>query len=688
MIGYKKIIAVLVLVPLLLSGCGIKSRIKRADKKFAIGEYYDAAEIYRSCYPRVSNKKERPLKARIAFNQGECYRILNNTKAANAYKNAIRNKYQDSIVYLHYAQVLHYQGQYKEAEKNYAIYLEAHPDSYEARAGQHACQNVGEWKKQFSRYKISKAAEFNHRRSSNFSPMFIGNDANAIMFVSNRQETSAKKKMKRPSAITGAQTFNLYSARKNAAGQWEEIELPDGLYSESEDSDEQQNDSTGGGKRTGQAELGPCTATSDGRTLYFTYSCPQNGLDLGAKIYTSSRASGEWSEAQEVKIFNDSSITVAHPTLCQTGDTMYFVSDAPYGQGGKDIWMAVLEDGQWIDPQNMGKDINTEGNEMFPFIHPDGTLYFASTGHPGYGGLDLFKAERDSTVTDSVKWIVYNLGTPFNSNGDDFGITFSGNSQNGYFSSNRGQKKALDEIYRFTLPEMVFMVEGTVTDMNGDALSDAVIRLVGDDGTNTKLQVRRDGTYKIKLKKDANYVMLGSARGHLNQKQALNTLGLNDSKTYTQDFALAPISKPITMDNIFYEFGKWDLTPQSETGLQTLVKLLNDNPNITIELSAHTDLVGDDASNLTLSKKRAESVVSYLIKAGIETERLTPVGYGETKPVVADKALHAKYPFIPVGQELNEIFITGLKQQSEQDICNQINRRTEFKVLKTTYKLY
>jgi peptidoglycan-associated lipoprotein len=142
------------------------------------------------------------------------------------------------------------------------------------------------------------------------------------------------------------------------------------------------------------------------------------------------------------------------------------------------------------------------------------------------------------------------------------------------------------------------------------------------------------------------------------------------------------------MDNIFYEFGKWDLTPQSETGLQTLVKLLNDNPNITIELSAHTDLVGDDASNLTLSKKRAESVVSYLIKAGIETERLTPVGYGETKPVVADKALHAKYPFIPVGQELNEIFITGLKQQSEQDICNQINRRTEFKVLKTTYKLY
>ena len=451
--------------------------------------------------------------------------------------------------------------------------------------------------------------------------------------------------------------------------------------------EDNQNDSTQT-KKTGQAELGPCTATSDGKTLYFTYSCPQNGQDLGAKIYTSSRASGEWGEAQEVKIFKDSSITVAHPSLCQSGDTMYFVSDAPFGEGGMDIWMAELEDGEWVNPQNMGKQINTSGNEMFPYIHADGTLYFASTGHPGYGGLDIFKAVRDTLVRDSVKWLVYNMGAPFSSNGDDFGITFAGNSQNGYFSSNRGQKKAIDEIYQFNLPEMVFMVEGVVTDMNGEALSDASIRLVGDDGTNTKLQVRRDGTYRIKLKKDAHYVMLGAARGHLNQKQALNTLNLIDSKTYTQDFALAPISKPITMDNIFYEFGKWDLTPQSEAGLQTLVKLLNDNPNITIELSAHTDLVGDDNSNLTLSKKRAESVVAYLIKAGIESERLTPVGYGETKPVVADKALHDKYSFIPVGQELNEAFISELKQTDQQDICNQINRRTEFKVLKTTYKLY
>ena len=284
-------------------------------------------------------------------------------------------------------------------------------------------------------------------------------------------------------------------------------------------------------------------------------------------------------------------------------------------------------------------------------------------------------------------WIIYNMGAPFNSNGDDFGITFAGDQEQGFFSSNRGDRKGFDKLYSFVLPEMEFIVEGTVVDNNGEPIADATIRLVGNNGTNSKLQVRRDGTYKIKLQPETKYVMLGTARGYLNQKQELNTFGLKDSKTYTQDFTLSPISKPVTMDNIFYEFGKWDLTPASEQGLSALVKLLNENPNITIELSAHTDYVGNDAANKELSAKRAQSVVNYLISHGIERERLTPVGYGEEKPVVADAALHDKYKFIPVEQELTEEFILGLPTE-RQEICNQINRRTEFKVLRTTYKLY
>jgi len=430
-----------------------------------------------------------------------------------------------------------------------------------------------------------------------------------------------------------------------------------------------------------------CCFTRDGRTMYFTYSKPVNGKDLGAKIYRSDRASGEWGEPQEVKLFADSSITVGHPALNATGDTLYFVSDAPGGMGGKDIWMAEMEGDGWVNVQALGKGINTTADEMYPYVHEDGTLYFASNGHPGYGGLDLFKATRDTTNKDSVVWVLFNLGAPFNGAGDDFGITFAGNSQDGFFSSNRGDKKGFDKIYSFVLPEMEFIAEGVVNDEQGAPIADAKLRIVGSDGTNSKLNARRDGTYKIKLNKDVKYVMLASARGFLNAKEQWNTYDLKDSKTYTMNFTLSPISRPVKMENIFYEFGKWEVTKASEEELMKLVKLLQDNPNITIELSAHTDLKGNEEFNNELSQKRAQTCCDFLIKRGIEKERLTPVGYGKSKPVVADKSLHAKYPFIPQEQVLDEAFILGLKPD-QQEICNQINRRTEFKVLKTTYKLY
>lgn len=675
----------------LLCSCSIQKRVKKADKKYEIGEYYDAAQIYKQCNKRINAKKQRELKAHVSFRQGECCRILNDTKAVSAYAAAIKYKYPDSIVYLRHAEALMYQGKYKDAEKSFTTYLESHPDDYHAQAGVYACQKVGEWKTVPSRYKVQVAKDFAAKRSSSFAPAFIGDNPDALMFTTNRQERTKGKQKKtvRPSPVTGQQLFKLYSARKNASGKWEDIEPAEGLYGEQESDAKAENDSTSNGKAA-PAEMGVCCFSRDGKTMYFTYSRPVNGQDLGARIYTSTRASGEWSEPQELVLFKDSSITVGHPALNATGDTLYFVSDAPGGYGGKDIWFAEYDGTEWSMPINLGKQINTSGEELYPTIRDNGTLYFASTGHPGYGGLDIFKAERDTTAVDSISglgWVVYNMGAPFNTNGDDFGITFAGNEEQGFFSSNRGQRKGLDLLYSFILPEMEFIVEGTVADNNGEPIADASIRLVGNNGTNTKLQVRRDGTYKIKLQKDTKYVMLGTARGYLNQKQELNTLGLKDSKTYTQDFTLSPISKPVTMDNIFYEFGKWDLTPASETGLASLVKLLSDNPNITIELSAHTDYIGNDAANKELSAKRAQSVVNYLISHGIERERLTPVGYGEEKPVVADAALHQKYKFIPVDQELTEEFISNLNSE-QQDICNQINRRTEFKVLRTTYKLY
>lgn len=677
-------VAVGIVLCAICSSCGVKARIKKADKRYAIGEYYAAGEIYRGTYKQVKVKNKH-LRAYVAFQQGECYRYINNPRAITAYQNAIRNRYPDSIVYLHYAQVLHYQGKYTEAQKQYKIYLQSHPDDYVAQSGLYACQQIGDWRQQSSRYKVTAAKEFNSKRSSSFAPVFIGEDADALMFTSNRNTSS--KKNAQNSSITGVPVNNLYSIRKNAAGQWEEPEKVEGLSEnntanegEEKGKEDEGIQASAGGKES--ADIGVCCFTADGKTMYFSYSKPINGKDQGAKIYVSERASGTWGEPREVKLFGDSTISCGHPSLSYSGDTLYFVSDAPGGYGGKDIYLAEYENGDWVGVTNLGPIINTAGDELFPTIRKDGSLYFSSNGHAGYGGLDIFHAiPQDST------YLLYNLGAPFNSAGDDFGITFAGETENGYFSSNRGQKKGYDQIYRFVLPEMVFSVEGIVTDNNGEHLTDAYLRLVGDDGTNTRLQVRRDGTYRLRLKKDANYVMLATARGYLNQKQQLNTFNLKDSKTYTQNFNLAPISKPVTMNNIFYEFAKWDLTPQSEEGLQSLVKLLQDNPNITIELAAHTDKVGDAKSNKTLSEKRAQSVVNYLIAHGIEKERLTPVGYGKEKPVVADKALHQKYKFIPIGQALDEEFIDTLGTE-EQEICNQINRRTEFKVLKTTYKLY
>ena len=674
-----------------MPGCSVQKKIKRADRKFAIGEYYTAGDIYKQCYSRLSTKKDRELKGYVAYRQGECYRLINNQRATNAYNNALRCKYQlkDSTVYLHYAQALQYQGKYKDAIKNYELYLEKHPDNYVAQAGKYACGKIDEWKKQGSRYKTSEAKEFNQKRTSNFAPMFIGSNTDALMFTSNRQEKQkgGTKKLKRPSNVTGQQLFQLYQTRKNAAGEWEDIVLAEGLYGEQGGEGDQKNDSTEekGGKTN--AEMGVCSFSRDGRMMLFTYSKPINGKDLGAKIYSSERASGEWSEAQEVKLFADSSITVIHPALNSTGDTLYFVSDAPGGVGGKDIWFAELEGDEWINPQPLGPGINTTADEMYPYVHEDGTLYFSSNGQPGYGGLDIFKATRDTTYKDSVVWVVFNMGAPFNGIGDDFGITFAGNTQNGFFSSNKGDKKGFDKIYQFWLPEMEFIAEGTVRDEQGEPIADAKLRIVGSDGTNSRVNARRDGTYKIKLNKEVKYVMLATARGYLNAKEQWDTKGLKDSKTYTLDFALSPISRPVKMENIFYEFGRWELTQASEKEMDGLIKLLNDNPNITIELSAHTDMKGNEEFNQELSQKRAQACCDYLIKKGIEKERLTPVGYGKSKPVVADKALNKQYPFIPVDQALDEEFILKLKSD-QQEICNQINRRTEFKVIKTTYKLY
>lgn len=644
---------------LALTSCGIKSRISKADKRFEVGEYFQAGEMYKKVYSSLSIK-EKPLRGRIAYFQAECYRLTNQSRAELTYLNAIRNNYSDSTVFLRYAQLLHRNAKYAEAIKNYELFLKKDSTSIEAKNGLQACKMIPEWKKNPTRYSVKRSKEFNATRSSSFSPSFMGSDADMIVFTSTRQPN--KKLAQKNSKITGLPINKMFSSRKNISGKWESINLLEGEVSTLNDE-------------------GVCSFGDDGKVIYYSRSSYVSDGGRGTEILSSNRAGGTWSKPQKINFFKDSTFSVAHPAISPQSQTIFFVSDAANGQGGKDLWKGTIDNGVCKYIENLGPDINTPGDEMFPTLKNDSTLFYSSNGLPGFGGLDIYKATYSSK---NAKWTVQNMGIPINSNADDFGITFSGNNEKGYFSTNRNETRSYDAIWSFELPEFAYLVEGKVVDDKGNVIPDASVRIVSNTGLNAKVQTKKDGTYRMKLEKDMDCVMLASARGYLNQKNVLSTFGVNQSKNFKVDFFLSQLSKAIQLDNIFYEFGKWELTQASEAGLQTLVKVLNDNPTVIVEIGSHTDYIGSNAANLVLSEKRAKSVVDYLIKVGIAPKRLTTKGNGEEFPVVVDAAISQKYPYLKENTVLDETYVLTLTPE-QQEIVNQINRRTEFRVIKTSY---
>jgi peptidoglycan-associated lipoprotein len=650
-------IIVFLLTLILGSGCSIKSRIETADQRFEAGEYQVASELYGRVYGKVPSA-DRPLKARMAFQQAECFRLLNNNRADVVYQRAVRLNYADSVVYLRLARELHRNGKYAEAQRNYQLYLEYDSACVLALNGLNAIEQIPVWRAQPTRHALRREPHFFRRNFSFYSPSFQGNETDVLYYTSNvavSKNTDLNKVHGRTNAL-------IYSIRRDAAGNWSK---PENVFSE----DFSKNN-----------DIGVCAFTSDGRSMYFTRA-PQNAdTKANVEILHSSRAGGEWTDPKPLSIFRDSSITVAHPSISADGQTFYFVSDAPGGQGGKDIWRGRLEGSEVKFIENLGPSVNTPGDEMFPVMRGDSVLYFASDGLPGFGGLDLFRA-----VEGDDGWTVTNLGVPINSNYDDFGIIFKGNLEAGYFSSNRGERRGNESIYYFELPAMEVVVEGVITDDRNVPIPDAMVRLISNTGQNTKVRVRRDGSYRIVIDKDMECAMLATARGFLNKSHLFSTSGVTDSKVFKVNMSLPAVFRPVQLDNIFFEFAKWNLTPDSEAGLQELLGVLNDNPNTLIEISAHTDYIGKDEDNQVLSQKRAQSVVDYLINAGIDKDRLITTGYGEEKPVVTDEALVEKYPFLAVETALTEEYIRTL-EPAEQQVANQINRRTEFRVVRMNYK--
>ena len=646
---------------LVLTSCGADQAMKKGDKFYAVGEYFDAATQYRKAYTQTSNK-EKALKGQRAMKVADCYRRIHFTsKAITAYQNAIRYKQDDSLTHFYLGQLHMRNGNYKEAAKQFQMAIDSLQSTADdrhfllAKNGLKAAQQAPLWRKDGSAYTIKRMDLFNSRRAE-FSPMLSGDQNEQLYFTSTRNQAQGDEY----SGITGSKNADIFFSQKDDKGRWSKPQTIDSELNSAMDE-------------------GACCFSPDGRSMYLTVCKTDPSYPRYATIAVSSRSDASWSKPTELTISKDTLSSFAHPAVSPDGEWLYFVSDMPGGVGGYDIWRCRLTNNKELgSPENLGEPINTPGDEMFPTFRPNGDLYFSSDGHPGFGGLDIF-------VADSLK--IEHLGFPMNSQGDDFGMTFEGRLNTGYFCSNRGDTRGYDHLYSFYNPEIVQTVKGWVYEQDGYELTAAQVYMVGNDGTNLKLSVRGDGSFTQQIKPHVDYVLLATCKGFLNHQEQLRVEPVTESEEYVLQFPLANISAPVLIDNIFYDFDKATLRPESATALDELVRLLNENPNITIELSAHTDYKGSDAYNEGLSQRRAESVVNYLIEHGIATDRLTPKGYGEGKPKTIKRKVAEKYSFLKEGDVLTESFITALPEE-QQEQCNQLNRRTEFIVLRTTYGLF
>lgn len=646
-------------VALMLHSCAADNAMRKGEKFLAIGEYHDAAEQFKKAYTKTPTK-ERQLRGQRALKMAHCYRHISSTqKAISAYRNALRYNVATLDDRLDYARLLLKNGEYKRALTEFELLNDSMPNNVLVRNGLLSAKMAPKWKEQGSDYTVKKMTEFNSRRAD-YCPVLAGDQWDRLYFSSTRNDALGDEL----SGITGAKPGDIFFSDKDDKGKWSKPQtIESGLNTEYDE--------------------GACCLSPDGSTMYLTQCLSDASYPRFAQIVTAQRSDASWGKTTPLLITNDTLSSYAHPAVSPDGEWLYFVSDMPGGKGGLDIWRMRLTANGPVGVENLGEPINTPGDEMFPTFRPNGDFYFSSDGHPGFGGLDIFIA----TVGEDGKYHLSHPGYPLNSQGDDFGMTFQGQLNQGFFSSNRGDGRGWDHVYSFYNPEIVQTIRGWIYEQDGYELTAGEARIVGTDGTNLRLGVRGDGSFEYVVKPGVDYIILAMCDGFLNHKEEIHVDSVKESKVYDLQFPLASISAPVLIDNIFYAFDKATLLPESKNALDSLILMLNENPNITIELSAHTDYRGAEAYNKKLSQKRAESVVNYLINHGIAADRLTAVGYGEEKPKTIRRKVAERYPWLKENDVLTEEFILKLKPE-QQETANALNRRTEFKVLRTTYNMF
>ena len=626
-----------------------KNFTKDADLAFKSESYFSAIDLYKKAYTKEPSKSK---KAEILFRIAECYRYIVDIKQAETwYKKAIKAKYPDPITYLHLANVLKSQEKYEEALEKYNSYLKEKPGDPVGKMGAESCKLAKEWIDNPTRHNVQNMVFLNSKQYD-FSPTFADKKHKSIIFTSTREGSTGSTADDR----TGENFSDLYYSQVDNKGKWS---VPTLL-----------NEEINSASNEGSAALNKrCNI------LYFTRCGYEKKKSLTCKILYAKKMGRKWAEPEDLQLGNDS-ITVGHPSVSKDDKYLFFASDMDGGQGGKDIWYVKYnkKTKAWSSPVNLGSEINTEWDEMFPYIRDDGTLYFASDGHPGLGGLDIFKAEK----TGNDKWgNVENMKFPINSSGNDFGIIFEGKKEKGYLTSNRKGGKGGDDIWSFFVPPLIFTLQGTVTNLETkEPIPGAKLVMVGTDGSSVEIKTDDNGFYSFEeipgthnryINAETTYNMVVSKEKFLNAKGQETTVGIEESTTFIHDFALQPFAEEIRFPAVLYAYDKYDLLPQSEDSLNFLYQTLVDNSNLVIELSAHTDSRGSNSYNQKLSQKRAESCVNYLISKGIPADRMVPVGYGETKLLITDSQ------------------IAKLKTEEEKEAAHQKNRRTVFKILRDDY---
>lgn len=647
-------ILILIAAVFLSSSCSVNKLISDANNSFSRKEYFAAAEKYKLANQKVKDKSQKPL---IYFNLAESYRLMGDyTKAAIWYKNAIRSGYQDSTIQLRYADASRGAGKPEMAQPIYEAEQKKHPQNKWASNGLKSISRIQEWKGLPELYLIENLKTVNSVANDVVTQVLPGSEP-SILLRSSREELQEKRINPETGLKYSSFLASAYDSTKNRWTLPALLKEPNSINSPDE-------------------ELG-MNFSQNKKLIIFSKSQQQPLKSTISQLFFMLKEGENWTSPKLVP-FSEDGADYTNPMISEDEKTLWFASNRSGGKGGFDIWKSkILGNGQFSEPQNVGNEINTYGNEIYPFEKPNGHLYFSSDFHPGIGGYDIFQAQLNNG-----KWQIDQLPPPVNSAGDDISIQFSGIQEKGFFSSNRKGSRGFD-VYSFYLPPTLFQCFGKIYDSETDSiLPDVNIRIVGSDGSSQKIR-SVNGRFQAELNPESDYAIVVFAHGYLNAQAKLSTRGLRQAKEFEVDIRPVPTNKPIRIDNINYELGKWELLPQAKTSLDRLVDLLKLNPEAIVEVSAHTDNTGDEQLNMELSEKRAASVLKYLNQKGISAKNLKSKGYGESIPLRVNQKTARQYEFLRENDLLNDETIEKLGNENLKEIARGLNRRTEFRVLQS-----